>query len=286
VRKTQFGILMLVGFAAGISPAASSAIGIAMANGNFEIDNAKVRGNSTVFEGSSIATEAAGSELHLSNGVRMRLGAEAAGRIYSDRFVLEKGAGQVESGTSFRIEAGTLRVVPESPACAVRVAVTPEGRVRIAAVRGRAHVSRQDGMLLARVAPQQPVEVEASDTSDAAKLAGLIEHKDGAYLLTDTTSGVRVQLVGSGLAENVGKHVVVRGAIESGMQAVAGASQVVRVISVTPAAAASGGAAAAAVTGMSVATKAVIGGAVVAATGGIATGVLVTRDEPTQTISR
>lgn len=285
MNRTKYALIMLVGFAASVALAAAPAIGIAMAKGSFEIDNAKVHGNSTVFEGSTIATEAAGSELHLSNGVRMRLGAETAGRIYSDRLVLERGAGQVENGNTFRIDAGTLRVLPASPASAVQVAVSPEGRVRIAAMRGRAHVSRQDGILVARVTPERPVEVEVSDATNAAKLAGIIEQKNGAYLLTDTTSNVTVQLIGSGLAELVGKHVQVSGTIEPAMQAAAGAAQVVRVLSVTPLVVASGGAAVAAATGMSVATKAIIGGTVVAAAGGTTAGVMATNDEP-DTISR
>src|ERR1039457_3130664 len=65
--------LILVGTLT-ISQAAGPAIGVAMANGSFQVDSFQVYGNTTLFDGTRIQTEKAPSRLQLKNGAKMGLG--------------------------------------------------------------------------------------------------------------------------------------------------------------------------------------------------------------------
>ena len=48
-------------------------IGIAVANGTFQVDNAQVTGNTTLFDGSKIETAESSSRLRLRDGTRVEL---------------------------------------------------------------------------------------------------------------------------------------------------------------------------------------------------------------------
>src|SRR6185369_3063631 len=113
------------------------AIGVVTASGHFMIEKSEVWGNSSLFDGSTIQTEAASSELALRNGVKVQLGAKSRARVFENRLALEKGAGQMSAGskeTPFEIDAAGLKITGER----VRVSVTD--RVEVAAFAGAARV--------------------------------------------------------------------------------------------------------------------------------------------------
>jgi hypothetical protein len=91
--------------------AGAPTIGVAVANGRFLLDRSAVVGNGNILEGAVIETQDAMADLSLNNGQRIRLGKESRGRVYSDRLILEKGAGQV-TGANSAVIAGRLRIVP------------------------------------------------------------------------------------------------------------------------------------------------------------------------------
>src|SRR5215813_296667 len=93
-----------------IGSAASAAIGVAIAKGSFELDASRTPGNGTLFDGSTIETGKASSELKLTNGVRVVLDVGTRGKVYRDHLVLEKGTGQIEHGGSYRIRARSLQI--------------------------------------------------------------------------------------------------------------------------------------------------------------------------------
>lgn len=127
-------------------------------------------------------------------------------------------------------------------------------------------------------------------------MAGILEKRDGRFMLTDRTASVTAELQGAGLAKEVGRCVEVTGALIPSAQPVSPATQVIRVSQVKRcskeiAAAVAGGAAAAgagtavgagaAAAGMAVATKAIIVGVVVAgAAAGTAVAVTAGGEEP------
>src|SRR6266567_2060565 len=81
----------LIWFATGTPrlQAEGTPIGMAVANGSFLVDQSRVWGNTTLFDGSMIETATAASDLQLNGGVMMRLASESRARVYRDRLVLE-----------------------------------------------------------------------------------------------------------------------------------------------------------------------------------------------------
>src|SRR5512146_1125178 len=82
---------------------AAPAIGIVTASGHFSVEGSQVWGNATLFEGATVETAAASSELALRNGVKVQLGAGSRARIWQNRLILEKGAAQLAAPGSFEV---------------------------------------------------------------------------------------------------------------------------------------------------------------------------------------
>jgi hypothetical protein len=265
--------------------AAGPSIGVASARGAFRIDQTPVAGNATLFAGSSIETAAATSELQLSQGARMLLGQRSRGRVFTDRFVLEQGEGQISAG--YPIEARSLRVEGSESVSRVLVTLNGANGIRVASLAGAARVTDVHGLLLASVIPGNALEFEpqASGAAPPARLMGTISKNGDKYFLTDETTHVRVELRGPGLEQLVGQRVQVSGVVDTAAASSA-ASQVINVTSTT--AAPKAGAGARAGPGMSAGAKAaIIAGVAVGAAGtGTALGLTRGEDKPAQALSR
>ena len=79
----RLAIALCVWFSLAVLPAFSAAIGVAKANGSFRVDSNPVVGNATLFEGNTLETAAASSELQLYSGIRMRLAPDSRGRVFA-----------------------------------------------------------------------------------------------------------------------------------------------------------------------------------------------------------
>src|SRR5574341_2624793 len=130
--------------------AASPSIGLVTAKGSFRMDNAAVSGNSTLFAGATVEAGRVPSVLHMDDGVRLLLAAGSRGRVYRDRFVLDRGSGQLENGARYRLEAGDLRIQPSSAGVA-RVMFSREGKIEVEAISSPVNVTGADGTMLARL---------------------------------------------------------------------------------------------------------------------------------------
>jgi len=248
---------MLVGILS-LGMAASPSVGIALAKGNFRVDHSSVFGNSTLFEGSTVETARASSELHLNSGVRMLLGSDSLCRVFRDRLILERGHGQVENARDYRVEALGLRIFAAS---AARVNLTGTTRVQVAALGGPVRIAKADGIIVADIGPGKALELEPQVAGAAAtsKLTGLLQKKNGSFLLTDEVSGVTVELVGTDLDSKVGRRVEVTGTIDPSVRPAPGAPQVLRVVTITVL----GEERRAAAAGLTAAKKAIIAGVVI-----------------------
>ena len=82
---------------------AAPAIGIVTASGHFSVEGSQVWGNATLFDGTTIETSSASSELALRSGVKVQLGAGSRARIWQNRLILEKGAAQLAAPGSFEV---------------------------------------------------------------------------------------------------------------------------------------------------------------------------------------
>ena len=213
---------------------ANPSIGTAVANGAFQLDKSKVYGNATLFDGSLIETGAVSSDLVLQNGARLRLGTESEAMIHPDRLVLGKGQSEIHAASGYSIEALGLRAAPDSPES--RLVVTYEGpeRIHVASFKGGAHVSGANGILLANVPAGTALELnpQAAGAATPSSISGVLQSKNGAFLLSDDMTNVTYTLMGAGFEPFAGKCVEVTGGIDTSVQPATGSTQVIRVLTI------------------------------------------------------
>lgn len=276
-------IRLLLGcmFAAAVAFAASPSIGLAVANGSFQLDKSKVYGNATLFDGSFIETAAVSSDLVLLNGARLRLGAESQARVHPDRLVLEKGQGEIGAASAYSIEALGLRAAPASPQSRLVVTYSGPARIQVAALFGSARVSGANGLLVANVPAGTALDLEpqAAGATAASKLVGTLQFKDGSFLLTDEVSHVAYVLTGSGLDQYTGDRVEVTGNIDTAAQVAEGSPRPFRVLTIIVVPSRRDAA------GFLLTPKVIVAGVAIAAAGTTA-GVLATRSAPKPNISQ
>src|SRR5450432_4014543 len=148
--------------------AASTAIGMAVANGSFQIDHSRVWGNTTLFSGSMIQTATASSQLQLNGGAQMRLAANTRATVYKDKIVLESGYGQLESAGGYEVDALSLRISSIAQDTIARIRLDGDRRVTVAAVRGMVRVANGAGLLVATVQPGSSLDFEPQVAGAAA----------------------------------------------------------------------------------------------------------------------
>ncbi len=102
--------LLIAAFFAAAAMAATPAIGIVTASGHFTVQGSEVWGNATLFEGSTVETAAASSQLTLRSGVKMQLGAGSRARVFAGRLMLDKGVGQVGQAAPFEVDAAGFKI--------------------------------------------------------------------------------------------------------------------------------------------------------------------------------
>jgi len=212
---------------------ATPAIGIATASGHFTLEKSQVWGNSTLFEGSTVETDVASSQLALQNGVRVQLGTESRAKVWNSRIVLEKGVGQVAAPESYEVDAGGLAIRSTGAGARVRVGLAANGRVEVTALAGAARVMGA-GLLLAAIPSGRSMafSLQAAATG-ALTRAGCVLYKDGHVLLQDDDTREVVELIGSGLNPNVGNRAEVRGTASAAKPALPIATSVLIVTAVT-----------------------------------------------------
>lgn len=207
---------------------ATPSIGIVTAAGHFMIEKSQVWGNSTLFDGSTIQTDQASSEMALRNGVKVQLGAKSRARVFENRLALEKGIGQVNAPASYEVLAAGLKITGE------RVRVSMTDRIEVAAFAGTARVQSASGQLLAAIPAGRAMNfaMQAAQTG-AITRTGCLLYKDGRYILQDENTQEVAELNGANLAQNVGNRVEASGTASGTKPAVAVATMVMNVTSVT-----------------------------------------------------
>jgi len=213
-------------------PAATTPIGMALANGSFQVDNSRVWGNTTLFNGSIIQTESAISQLHLTGGVQMRLASDSRATVYQRKLVLDYG--QLESTPNYEVQANSLHIVATGPDGLARVQVRNQRNVLVAAVRGSVRVTNSSGVLIANVEAGKTLNLEPQDAGSGAptRASGCLLSKGGKWIVADQTANVILELRGAGLEKELGNRVEINGVAETAPSTVPGASQIVRVVGV------------------------------------------------------
>jgi hypothetical protein len=287
--KTRASLSLVLAFSVGSLTASTASIGVATANGNFQVNSAQVRGSSTLMEGTVIETGAASSQVQMNNGAHVRVAAGSRVKIYEGHVILEKGLGELDSSTAYQVEAHSLRISNVGPGTVARVRITSPNQVMVSALKGPVRVTNAAGFLIANIAAGGALSFDPEvGASGPTKVTGCLASKDGKFVITDQTTNVTMEVRGPGVEKEVGNHVEITGASDAGSPTVKGASQIINATAVTrvgkagacsskaAGAVAAGGVAtaggvaaaggAATVAGISVATVAIVGGVAVAGT--------------------
>jgi hypothetical protein len=211
------------------SMARPPAIGVVTTRGESRVDQVRVAGNGTVFDGSIVETGNTRSELTLKRGGVVILAADSRAKVFADRLVLERGLAEVSESSTYAIEARTLNALPDTNTARLQVGLIGSSKVRVATTNGAADVRSAKGVLVARLNPGYTMEFDpAAAPPEAAQVNGVVVKAGDAYFLTDEATQVTVELRGEGLQNAVGKRVHVSGSVEAGTPA-KGATQIVRV---------------------------------------------------------
>src|ERR1019366_9619255 len=85
--------------------AGSVAIGTVSARGDMRVDQYKVNGNATLFDGSVVETDQATADLRLDKGVAVTMSTGSRATFYRDHLVLQNGMSELTSASPFQVEA-------------------------------------------------------------------------------------------------------------------------------------------------------------------------------------
>ena len=205
------------------SAAAVAPIGMVTASGHFTLQGSQVWGNATLFDGAVVETGPASSQLALRSGVKVQLGPGSRAQVFSDRLLLEKGAGQV-SGLMIRGQQADARV-----------RIGWGSRIEVAALSGVARVISAGDVTLASI-PAGRSMLFAPQAGQGASFtrAGCLLYKDNHFILQDDNTQEVVELNGQDLAANVGNRVEVTGTASAARPAVTIATSVMNVTALSP----------------------------------------------------
>jgi hypothetical protein len=221
--------VLVVGFlsSVGLMSATAPGIGIAMSQGNIFIDSSATAGNATIFNGSTLETQSAGSQVRLNGGAQLRLASDSRGTVFSDHVDLQKGSASIKG---YSAKANGLNVRADGKASAA-ISVRDRGEVQIAALTGNVHVFDAAGLNIANLAPGRALDLRPqSGAAAASSLTGCAMKSANGTLMTDETSNVTVQLRGGNA--KVGRYVQIAGSMVPNPTPANGATQIINVTDV------------------------------------------------------
>jgi O-antigen ligase len=212
-------------------PPSGGAIGVAVTRGSLRVDDSTVSGNATLVEGTTVETQQDASSLQLTSGPHIALQAQSKGRVFGDHLQLERGVGELDRLIGYRVEARGLTIQPQTGSARARVALAGAHLVQVAALSGSFRVTNAKGLVIANLTPGAALEFDpqTSGQSEPWKLSGCLVSTAHHFTLTDDTTNVTVEVVGTGLDKEVGNKVDIRGALDSTGTPVSSATQVIRV---------------------------------------------------------
>lgn len=218
LKNVQLRTIILLIFAVVLATAATPPIGLAIANGDFTLDNQPVPGNATIFDGNTIETSENASRVSLKTGTRIELAEGTRGVFHRDYLKLERGITQVEISQTYQIQALSFKIMPAERTASARVSITGPESVRVAALTGTVRVSNREGVLVANLVPGRSLDFSPPAESGAAapsRLSGCLTKSDGRYWLKDETANITAELTGGDIASRVGSQVEVLGTMKS-----------------------------------------------------------------------
>lgn len=213
--------------AAAFLMASAPIIGMTSAQNGVTLDNAKVAGTATIFDGSTVQSEGF-SRIHLNNGTRLDFAAGSKAQLFATHATLSAGMTELQSA-NFEVDAKFVKVRPSGADAIARVKIDNE-KVYVTALTAPVSVSNGLGMLVAKVAPGVPMAFTIQDGASMGQFkgTGCIVNKGGIALLSDDNTKVLSQLLGN-LKTAIGSELEVTGTIDTTLTPAGGATQVVHV---------------------------------------------------------
>jgi hypothetical protein len=299
-RGVRVVVAILMAAQLSLLPAASPAIGLAVAQGSIQLDRASVSNSGTVFEGSLVETGSMPALVQLSGGQRVQLVEDSRGQVFRDRLTLSGGAARWVSGAAgYPIDALGLRMATDKLEGGGEVRMARSGSVQVTAGRAAVRVNNEKGLLIARVLPGRSLLLTpGAGAPESVAMTGVLHQKMGYFILTDEATGMVVQLQGGDLLRFVGRKIRVSGPIVPGASPKEGAVQVVQAEKIDPApeggsggkkaaGAAAAGAAGGAAAGSGISsTVAVIAGVAVAGAAGGTAAVVASKNSNRDALSK
>ena len=222
--RTFWCAFLIAGCMLSLSGAPSS-IGIVRSYGEFRVDGAAVRGNSTLMAGDVVETMATNTTINL-GATEVTLLPESRAALYSDHTTLQRGTSLVRGASSHALEAGSLRIFATSPHSLVEVGYSDQKLITISAHAGAANVFASSGELLASLNPGASLAFEPASgasglgsgrqatANTGVTLKGKLTKKNGAYFLV-SDDGKTYEITSStvNLDQYVGKVISAAGSI-------------------------------------------------------------------------
>ena len=191
-----------------VPASAADAIGSVYSGGAYRADGVGVRGNATLFEGSTVEIGEVAARIHLANGVGMWLAPRSRATMSARGVRLLAGMGQFEAPPEYRLEARAVRVAFSQPHTTVSVALDETGGAVVAPLDGAVQVTNAKGIRVGELVRGSAVRfADRSDTANTVSVSGCLSADRDRFTLTDTITNVRVRLAGRGLEREVG-HIV------------------------------------------------------------------------------
>jgi len=219
-----------------LTSAVPPAIGFVTATGALQLDASPVARHGTLFEGSTVETLNAGSQLEIPKSAKVYLGSASRVQVFRDHMILQKGDSEVSGATRYWIQARGLRIDSLEPAAVATVSLRGDKKVMVMAVGGRVRVANAQGVAVAWVKAGKTLQLEPQGNGTApvaSTLTGCLQKVDGHYFLVDQTTAIKVELKGAGLDGQVANQVTITGIPDASGAVASGASQVITATSVT-----------------------------------------------------
>jgi hypothetical protein len=276
--------------------AVSPVIGFMTAAGTVELDSSPVARHGTLFEGSTVETYRAGSQLEIPNEMKASLGAASRAQVFRDHMILEKGDSQLSGSAHYWVQARGLRIRSLDSDAVATVSLRGDKQVLVMAQGGPIRIANAQGLPIAWVKAGRTLQLEPpapGATVVASTLTGCMQQDSGHYFLVDQTTAVKVEVRGPGFEQEVGNQVTITGVRDASGTSMGDASQLINATSVTRNSThcvvtadgtAPAGTGAVAKTGGFSTTKAIIAGVVVVGSAAIVVGVV--RADSKSTISQ
>jgi len=202
-------LLVVLALGAASLFAAGPVIGLAVSQGKLTVNSAAVEGNANLTSGSVVATAADSTRLRLASGATLVLDRQSNATVFADRAVLNSGTGQLGGRNAYTLEAMGFRIA--SNAGQARVDVKKD-HVIVAALSGAVKVTDAAGVPVANIAAGRALGLQPTNGAPVSTMTGRVTRDNGKFTLSDEVTGLKVELKGENVAEQLGQRVQVTGA--------------------------------------------------------------------------